>query len=178
MGPSSSPCPFPFPFTLGPSEADRHLEPRGDVVCETCARDATHEHLASHHVFPGRTRQVDLVVRNAQRGPWWSDERRGRDAGMRPRQTYRASSWIGRRPCLRGRTLLLSSLGGRATSGMRENETVDARVVTTTPFPTATCLNVPHISLFLLASIPVENSFTSTTEGLPGGPTPTGAHTM
>jgi hypothetical protein len=37
----------------------------------------------------------------------------------------------------------------------------------TTAFPTATFLNVPHISLFILASIPVENSSISTTEGLP-----------
>ena len=45
---------------------------------------------------------------------------------------------------------------------------MDARVVMTTAFPTATFLNVPHMSLFILASIPVENSSMSTTEGLPG----------
>ena len=36
-----------------------------------------------------------------------------------------------------------------------------------TAFPTATFLNVPHISLFVLASMPVENSSMRTTEGLP-----------
>ena len=53
------------------------------------------------------------------------------------------------------------------STATRHMSTGDARVVMTTAFPTATFLNVPHISRFILASIPVENSSMSTTEGLP-----------
>jgi hypothetical protein len=44
---------------------------------------------------------------------------------------------------------------------------MDVRVVTTTAFPTATFLNVCHMSLFILGSIPVENSSISNTDGFP-----------
>ena len=41
--------------------ANQHFESGGDVVGETCARYATHEHLGSDRVFPCRTRKVDLI---------------------------------------------------------------------------------------------------------------------
>lgn len=42
-----------------------------------------------------------------------------------------------------------------------------ARVVITTALPIATFRKVPHISRFILASIPVENSSIRITEGFP-----------
>ena len=42
--------------------ANQHFESGGDVVGETCAWYATHEHLGSDRVFPCRTRKVDLIL--------------------------------------------------------------------------------------------------------------------
>ncbi len=52
-------------------------------------------------------------------------------------------------------------------SSMLEERLNNVRVVMIIALPTATFLNVPHMSRFILASIPVENSSMRIQDGLP-----------